>query len=93
MRQKTLLHTLSVGRCFTLDVPPGGSEEPSSKVAVKQTTPILPPAAAWKVVGEEKGEVLAESAAGEKKAFARDTKVVEVPRQGYDSLVARRGKP
>lgn len=92
MRNKTLLHTLSVGRCFTLDVPPGGSEEPTSKAQVKQTTPILAPAAAWKVVGEEEGKVLAESAAGERRAFARDAKVVEVPRQGYDSLVARHGK-
>jgi hypothetical protein len=93
MRKKTLVKTLTVGRCFTLDVPPGGSDEPAgTKAQVKQTTPILAPEAAWKVTGEEDGQVLAESATGERRTFAPDTKVVEVARQGYDALVARKGK-
>jgi hypothetical protein len=88
MRRKVPLSSLGVGRCFTLDVPPGGSEETASEVT--RTTPILPPAAAWKVTGEEGGQVTAESAAGERQAFDPELKVVEVPRQGYDALAARR---
>ena len=89
MRRTVLLSSLSVGRCFTLDVPPGGSEEPSGS-EVKRSTPILAPAAAWKVVGDEAGQVQAESAAGERRAFAADLKVAEIPRQGFDQLAARR---
>lgn len=90
-RSKVLLSSLGVGKCFTLDVPPGGSEEaPSTKKGdkVTTTTPILKPADAWKVV-EQGDEVAAESAAGEKKSFKGDTKVVEVQRQGWDKLKSR----
>ncbi|MCO5170480.1 MAG: hypothetical protein M9894_29440 [Planctomycetes bacterium] len=85
MRRPVLLSSLTVGRCFTLDVPPGGSEEPSG-TEVKKATPILAPDRAWKVTAEEDGQVVAESAAGERRTFAPDTKVVEVPRQGWDQL-------
>jgi hypothetical protein len=88
MRRKVLLSSLGVGRCFTLEVSPGGSEEKGSEV--KRTTPILPPEAAWKVTGDEDGQVVAESATGQRKTFAPNTKVVEVPRQGFDSLLGRR---
>lgn len=90
MRRTVLLNSLGVGRCFTLDVPPGGSEEPSAS-EVKRSTPILAPEAAWKVVGEEEGgQVPAESAAGERRSFPADLKVVEIPRQGFDQLASRR---
>lgn len=88
MRRKVLLSSLGVGRCFTLEVVPGGSDEKGGD-KVQRSTPILPPDAAWKVTGEEAGQVTAESATGQRKSFAPDTKVVEVPRQGYDALVAR----
>lgn len=89
MRRTVLLNSLGVGRCFTLDVPPGGSEEPSGS-EVKRSTPILAPEAAWKVVGEDAGQVQAESAAGERRGFPADLKVVEIARQGYDQLASRR---
>jgi len=89
-RSKVLLSSLGVGKCFTLDVPPGGSEEAAITKGdkIKTSTPILKPADAWKVV-ESGDEVAAESAAGEKKAFKGDLKVVEVQRQGWDKLKAR----
>lgn len=90
MRRPVLVSSLSVGRCFAVDVPPGGSEEPSA-AEVKRTSSILAPEAAWKVVGQEDGDqVVAENAVGERRTFAPTTKVVEVARQGYDQLVARR---
>lgn len=88
MRRPVLLSSLTVGRCFTLDVPPGGSDEPSA-TEVKKATPILAPDKAWKVTDEEEGQVVAESAAGERRTFPPDTKVVEVPRQGWDQLARR----
>lgn len=88
MRRTVLLDSLGVGRCFTLEVLPGGSDEPGA-TEVKRSAPILPPEAAWKVVGAEGGEVQAESATGERRAFASDLKVVEIPRQGFDRLAAR----
>lgn len=88
MRRKVLLSSLGVGRCFTLEVAPGGSEEKGSEV--KRTAPILPPEAAWRITGDADGQVQAESATGQKETFAPDTKVIEVPRQGFDSLAARK---
>lgn len=88
MRRTVLLNSLGVGRCFTLEVVPGGSEEPSGS-EVKRTAPILAPDAAWKVLGEDGGQVQAESAAGERRDFPGDLKVVEIARQGYDQLAAR----
>lgn len=92
MRRPVLVSSLSVGRCFAVDVPPGGSEEPSA-AEVKRTESVLAPEAAWKVLSlEDDGQVAAESAAGERRTFEAATKVVEVARQGYDQLVARRAR-
>jgi hypothetical protein len=90
MRRTVVLNSLGVGRCFTLDVVPGGSEEPSGS-EVKRSTPILAPDAAWKVLGEDGAQVQAESATGERRDFPADLKVVEIARQGFDQLAARRG--
>lgn len=84
MKRKVLLASLSVGKCFTLDVPPGGSEDAPGKV--KATTPILKAQDAWRVVEAGDAELAAESAAGERRAFPAATKVVEIPRQGWDRL-------
>lgn len=89
MRRPVLVSSLSVGRCFAVDVPPGGSEEPSGS-EVKRTSSVLAPEAAWKVVDVDGDDVVAESATGERRTFAAATKVVEVARQGYDQLVGRR---
>lgn len=87
-RNKVLLSSLSVGRCFTIDAPPTEIEEKAAEkgTEVRRAGLILSPKNAWKVTGEEGDDLVAESAAGEKKTFAGDTKVVEIPRQGYEKL-------
>jgi len=87
MRREILLSSLAVGRCFTLSTEAGGSSEETPQGA-RQTTSILSPADAWKVT-DAGDDFEAENAAGESKTFSGDTKVVEIPRQGYDKLVAR----
>ena len=88
MRREILLSSLAVGRCFTLTIEPGGNAEETPK-GTRQTTPILAPGDAWKITGEEDDGFSAENATGEAKTFMGEIKVVEIPRQGYDKLVAR----
>ena len=90
MRRKVLLSSLSVGRCFTLAVEPGGRTEESPSGGTR-SDPVLKPSDAWKVIAEEDSSTTAENAVGESKAFDADSKVVEIPRQGYDRLVAQAG--
>jgi hypothetical protein len=86
MRRKVLLSSLSVGRCFTFAVEPGGSTEESGSDKATRTDPILKPEDAWKITDE--GETTSVvSASGETKSFSSETKVVEIPRQGFDRLV------
>jgi hypothetical protein len=86
MKRAIPVSSLGVGKCFTLDLPPGGAEE-RPKGEVQHRTSILPPAAAWKVEAVEADGVKAGSAAGETRTFAGATKVKEVQRQGWDKLV------
>ena len=88
MRKKILLASLSVGRCFTMAIEPGGRTEESSTGGTR-TDPVLRPADAWKVTGEDGDGYSAESATGETKTYAGDSEVVEIPRQGFDRLVAQ----
>ncbi|MGE0711780.1 MAG: hypothetical protein AB7N76_30470 [Planctomycetota bacterium] len=85
MKRKVLLSSLTVGRCFTLVKEPGGSTEERGAEGATRTGTILAAGDAWRVV-EAGDEVACENAAGEAKAFALDTEVVEIPRQGFDKL-------
>lgn len=87
MRRKVLLSSLSVGRCFTFAIEPGGSTEESGSDSTTRTAPILSPAEAWKITDMVDETTLAVSATGEAKDFPSAREVVEIPRQGYDRLV------
>jgi len=86
--KKVRLESLSVGHCFTLPVEPGPPEERGAD-ATRHTAQVLAAADAWKVIGSEEEHVRCVNAAGEERPFASDLEVVEIPRQGYDRLVAR----
>ena len=88
MRNKVLLSSLSVGRCFTRVVEPGGSTEETAQGQRRSDT-ILSPAEAWKVTGEADAGYEAVNAEGKSESFAADLEVVEIPRQGYDKLAQR----
>lgn len=92
-----LLHTLGVGRCFTLPVEPAPppaerprEETPSAGPGLlRHAQPVLAPGQAWRVTGEDpQGGLLCESAAGARRAFPGAERVVEIPRQGWDKLAA-----
>jgi hypothetical protein len=85
MRRGVQVSSLAVGKCFTLDLPPGAPDDPKAG-EMRRKTPILAPDKAWKVEEVDDDGVKAKSAAGETKTFPGTTKVVEVARQGYDKL-------
>ncbi len=85
MRTKVLLSSLSVGRCFTLPVKPGGSTEESGSEVVRSDS-ILQAKDAWKITDEGEAGYEAVNAAGQPKTFAAETEVVEIQRMGYDKL-------
>jgi hypothetical protein len=88
MRNTILLSSLSVGRCFTLVTEPGGSvEESKTADSATRTQSVLKPEDAWKITDDGDAEFTAQSAKGESKAFDPASKVVEIPRQGFDRLV------
>lgn len=89
MKRAVLVSSLTVGKCFTLDVPPGAPSEERGAKELQHKGAILAPAAAWKVEAVEAAGVKALSAAGETRTFEAGTKVKEVQRQGWDKLVAQ----
>ena len=89
MRRKILLESLSVGRCFTLALEPGGSTETESETLARRSDSVLTGEDAWKVVEDKDAEFVAESARGVRKGFPKTSEVVEIPRQGYERLVQR----
>lgn len=89
MRRIVPLSTLSSGRCFTLVEPPSEFDEDDRGERVVGARSILTPEVAWKVVGMEGGTCEAENALGESGQFGTDTRVVELPRQGWDRLATR----
>lgn len=89
MRRIVLLSTLSPGRCFTLTEPQPDLDEDDEGERVTTAREIIVPEAAWKVNTVTAAEVQAENALGDDKTFALTTKVVELPRQGFDRLSAR----
>ena len=91
MRRVLLLSSLTTGRCFALAEPPDDydpDDQDAKKTMLKRS--VLQPDQVWKVTGpaDEDG-VPTQSALGEDMAMPGDTKVVEIPRQGFDRLVAR----
>jgi len=89
VRRIVLLSTLTAGRCFTLTEPPSDRDEDDDAERVTAGREIIVPEAAWRVNGAADGQVQAENALGEDGTFPATTKVVELPRQGFDRLVAR----
>ena len=87
-KNKVLLSSLSVGRCFTLPTEPGAEQE-GDATQVRVATSVLSPADAWKItdLGDERATCA--SASGEERAFPSATEVVEIARQGYETLAAR----
>lgn len=90
-RPKVLLSSLSVGRCFTLPREPGSPEGTTEERPQGATlaTPVLAAAQAWKIVGVEETQADATSASGEARSFPLETEVVEIARQGYETLAGR----
>jgi hypothetical protein len=89
--KKVELSSLTTGRCFTLPKEEVEKEDkPLPKGAsLRRTDSVMAPEHAWKVSADNDGQVECESASGEKKSFAADTKVVEIPREGWEKLKAR----
>ncbi len=89
MRRIVLLSSLTPGRCFTLVEPPSEFEEDEHAERVVGGRSILTPEVAWKIltIGADTAEC--ENALGESGNFETPTKVVELPRQGWDRLAAR----
>ncbi len=89
-KNKVLLSSLSVGRCFTLPTEPGAEKEPEGDATkARIATSVLAPADAWKITDLGDESATCASASGEERAFPTTTEVVEIPRQGYDTLAAR----
>lgn len=88
MRRIVLLSSLTSGRCFTLSEPPSDLDEDLDAERVTTAREIITPEAAWRVVGVG-AAIEAENALGDSREFAPTTKVVELPRQGFDRLAAR----
>lgn len=89
-KNKVLLSSLSVGRCFTLPSEPGAEKEQSGDATkARIATSVLAPADAWKITDLGDESATCASASGEEKSFPTSTEVVEIPRQGYDTLSAR----
>ncbi|MBL8787898.1 MAG: hypothetical protein JNJ59_23580 [Deltaproteobacteria bacterium] len=89
MRRIVLLSSLSPGRCFTLVEPPAEFDEDDRAERVTGAQSILTPEVAWKINAIEGSDFDAESAIGETQHFVGSTRVVELPRQGWDRLAAR----
>ena len=90
-RHKVPLSSLSVGRCFTLPrepMSPEGTTEERPQGATL-ATPVLSASEAWKVTDMAEQEASVTSASGESRCFPLATEVVEIPRQGYETLAAR----
>lgn len=95
-KNKVLLGSLGVGRCFTLPVEPGVLEsqtqaadksEDASKARIAKS--ILPAGDAWKITDTSDEGLACVSAGGEERSFPSETEVVEIPRQGFDTLASR----
>jgi hypothetical protein len=89
VRRIVLLSTLTPGRCFTLVEPPVSYDEDDRGERVVGGRSILTPEVAWKIGVIEEVEVEAENALGEVRRFDKGSRVVELPRQGWDRLAAR----
>jgi len=89
VRRVTPLSTLTAGRCFTIAETPPGFEDDGDGRRYRRGLSILQADMVWKVRGTEGDRVSAENARGEVEELPPTTAVVEVPRQGYDRLVAR----
>lgn len=91
-KNKVQLASLSVGRCFTLPVEPGAEPSPRPEGEANQAriaTPVLAPERAWKIRSLDEDHADCASASGEERAFPLSTEVVEIPRQGFETLAAR----
>lgn len=89
MRRIVLLSALTPGRCFTLVEPPSEFDEDDRGERVVGGRSILTPEVAWKIGVIEGNECEAENAIGETRRFELSTRVVELPRQGWDRLATR----
>lgn len=88
MRRIVPLSSLSNGRCFTLTEPLSEADEDDAAERVATAREIVVPEAAWRVTNVG-ADIEAENALGDTRNFPLTTKVVELPRQGYDRLAAR----
>ncbi len=95
MRRIVLLSSLTPGRCFTLLESPSEFDEDDRGDRLKSARSILTPEVAWKInQAAAPNEIEAENALGDVRKFETGTKVVELPRSGWDRLSARvRGEP
>ena len=89
MRRIVLLSTLTPGRCFTLSEPMSIAEEDEGGERLSTAREVIVPESAWKIGDPTGGDIEAENALGDTRTFAPTTKVIELPRQGYDRLAAR----
>lgn len=99
MRRIVLLSSLTPGRCFTLVEPVADVELPARGAAIfdenepgdrlSASRSILTPEVAWKYNAMVDGEVECENALGDIRRFVLNSKVSELPRQGWDRLSER----
>ncbi|TNF26949.1 MAG: hypothetical protein EP329_20390 [Deltaproteobacteria bacterium] len=89
MRRIVPLSSLTAGRCFTHAETPKVPDEDEKAKRFQTGISILQADMVWKVGVAEADGVHCESALGEAAVLAPDTKVVEVPRQGFDRLAQR----
>lgn|GEM_PF-1171467 len=89
MRRIVPLSSLTAGRCFTHAETPKVPDEDDKAKRFQTGISILQADVVWKVGAADEAGVSCESALGETTVLAPDTKVVEVPRQGFDRLVQR----
>jgi len=89
VRRIVLLSTLTPGRCFALVEPPAELDEDDHGKRLVEGRSILTPEFAWRIVTVESAEAEAENALGDSRRFDLKTRVVELPRQGWDRLAAR----
>ena len=87
-KNKVPLGSLSVGRCFTLPTEPGAAAA-GDAAKVRVATSVLAPADAWKITDLDEASAACTSASGEERSFPTATEVVEIPRQGYETLATR----
>lgn len=95
-RREVYLSSLTAGRCFTVAPSEAssethGPEQAGDKARLQHGRAMMSPENAFKVLGpaEQDGEISVENALGAQSTLSARTKVVEIPREGFERLASR----